>query len=280
VKPTPAMNHHRPSCTKIMGILNATSDSFSGDGLLHAESLIEKGIQFAEAGADIIDVGGESSRPFAQPVSISEELNRILPVVKGLSAQLRIPISIDTYHPEVAIAAIEKGARIVNDISGLILPEMRHLIADTGVKIVIMHMQGTPLTMQENPEYKNVVDDLLAFFDSRIRDAISAGVQRDQIIIDPGIGFGKNTDHNILIIRHLDRFISMGYPVLLGPSRKSFLGEILDLPVDKRLEGTLAAVGACVVAGVNMVRVHDVTATARFLRVFERIIYRNVDARD
>jgi dihydropteroate synthase len=267
------MNRHRLGPTKIMGILNATHDSFSGDGVINSEKLVERGVQFAQAGADILDVGGESSRPFAEPVTIKEELKRVIPVVKGLSTQLKIPISIATRHPEVAKDAIENGARIVNDISGLSQPSMRHLVAETGAKIVLMHMQGTPQTMQLNPEYANVVDDILFFFQSRIKEAVDAGIQKEQIILDPGIGFGKTLEHNILITRHLDRLHSLGYPVLLGPSRKSFLGEILDLPVDDRLEGTLAAVGASVIAGVDIVRVHDVTATARFLRVFERIVF-------
>ncbi|MBN1354818.1 dihydropteroate synthase [bacterium] len=261
---------HRP--IRIMGILNATPDSFSGDGATDTEILIERGLQMIEDGADILDVGGESSRPFAAPVSPEEEQKRVLPVIRGLSKRTAVPVSVDTRNWQVAQAAVDQGARMVNDITGLHDPDMIRVVAGSNVDVVVMHMRGTPVTMQVDPRYEDVIAEIISFLNARIEQAVRSGVIKDRIIIDPGLGFGKKLDHNISIIRHLDRFRSMGYPVLVGPSRKSFIGEILNLPVHDRLEGTLAAVGVCMFFGADIIRVHDVKAVARYAKMLDRLM--------
>jgi len=257
----------------IMGILNVTPDSFSDGGMYFSPSkAIEKGIELEQEGADIIDVGGESTRPGATPVPVDEELRRVIPVIKELSRSVKIPISIDTYKSRVAKEAIEAGASIINDVSALRFdPDMIHVLQKYDVKVVLMHMLGTPATMQKNPEYKDVVAEVFEFLKERIQFAENMGIKKDRIIIDPGIGFGKKLIHNLLLIKHIDRFKTLGCPVLIGPSRKSFIGEILNLPVQERMEGTAGAVAYAIMKGVNIVRVHDVRSIKRMIKVMEGI---------
>ncbi|HET6454493.1 MAG TPA: dihydropteroate synthase [Armatimonadota bacterium] len=246
--------------TLIMGILNVTPDSFSDGGVYQdTESAVRHGIQMAEDGADIIDIGGESSRPGSKPVSVDEELSRVIPVIQALAKQVQVPISIDTYKPEVARAALDAGAAVINDITGLADEGMRSLAAERKAPTVIMHMKGTPRNMQENPEYGDVVSEIMAFFRERIALAVEAGLPEEYLIIDPGIGFGKTLEHNLEIIRNLADFKTLGRPILIGTSRKAFIGKILGgLPPTERLEGTAATVAISIMKGANIVRVHDV----------------------
>lgn len=258
--------------TLIMGILNVTPDSFSDGGLyLEHERAIAHGLKLVEDGADIIDVGGESSRPGANPVPVEEELRRVIPVIKGLREKSRIAISIDTYKAPVAEAALAAGANMVNDISALRFDEaMAGLLAERGVPVVLMHMQGEPRTMQENPQYADVVSDIVAFLSERIAAASAAGIA--QIIIDPGIGFGKRVEHNLEILRRLAELKALERPILIGPSRKSFIGQLSGAPLDSRLPGTLASVVLGIAGGADIVRVHDVLEVKRAVQVADAII--------
>lgn len=258
--------------TLIWGILNVTPDSFYDGGKDPSpEAAIERGVRLAEQGADIVDVGGESTRPGATPVSAEEEIRRTEPVVRGL-AERGVRVSIDTSKAQVARAAIRAGARIVNDVSALADPDMARLVAEKGVGLVLMHMKGRPATMQENPEYDDLMGEITGFLRERAMKAIETGVRPDSIFVDPGIGFGKTLEHNLEILRRLSEFHSLGFPLLVGPSRKRFIGAILDgRPVEDRLFGTLGAVAACVAGGAHAVRVHDVPETRDLLRVFDRI---------
>lgn len=247
----------------IMGILNVTPDSFSDGGRFEdVERAVERGCAMAEEGADFIDVGGESTRPGAQAVPEEEERRRVMPVIRRLAARVSVPISIDTYKARIAAEALDAGAVIVNDITGMTFDgAMARTVADHRASVVLMHMQGTPRSMQERPHYDDVVGEVRTFLLRQAEAARQAGIT--QILIDPGIGFGKTLDHNLELLRHLTAFTETGYPVLVGPSRKSFLGKLLDLPVDERLEGTAAAVAACVLQGAAILRVHDVRAMKR-----------------
>jgi dihydropteroate synthase len=256
-----------------MGVLNVTPDSFSDGGrylrvdraLAHAEAM-------TEAGADLIDIGGESTRPGAPAVSLDDELRRVIPVIERVAARCRVPISIDTSKAEVARRAIEAGAAMINDVTALRGdPAMAGVAAQAGVPVVLMHMQGTPRTMQRRPRYRALMDDLLRFFRERIAAAVAAGIDRRRIILDPGIGFGKTLAHNLEILRRLDIPARLGRPILVGPSRKSFLGKLTGEPVGQRLEGTAAAVTAAVLHGAQLVRVHDVAEMARVVRVADAI---------
>lgn len=264
--------------TYIMGIVNLTPDSFSGDGLYKKSNIknqISKIIDFVEKmvwdGSDILDVGGESSRPQAAPVSAKEELKRTIPVLKALSKRIKVPISIDTYKPEVAEAALDNGASLVNDITGLRNHKMAKLVARYKAGVVIMHMKGNPLSMQRNPRYLSLIDELIEYLDKAINRALAYGVGRERIIIDPGIGFGKSAEHNLEILKRLDDFKVLGRPILVGPSRKSFIGKILNQGPQKRIFGT---VSSCVLAakmGANVLRVHDVKEVKQALKVFDAI---------
>lgn len=259
------------SRTHLMGILNVTPDSFS-DGGKHfsPDQAFAHASRMVEEGADFVDVGGESTRPGSEPVSIEEELRRVIPVIERLAKELSIPISVDTYKSRVAEAAMNAGATIINDISGMTFDdEMLNVAARYRATVVIMHMQGTPKTMQQNPTYKHVTRDVGQFLEKQVQKARSAGIR--QIMVDPGIGFGKNLQHNLQLIRELGSFRSLGCPILVGPSRKSFIGAILDLPVDQRLEGTAAAVTACILNGAHVVRVHDVKEMKRVARVADAL---------
>jgi dihydropteroate synthase len=259
--------------TLVMGIINVTPDSFyDGGKRFDPSKAVADGIGLVEAGADMIDVGGESTRPGAPPVSAEEELQRVLPVVQGLRRTVNVPISIDTYKARVARAALTEGADIVNDISALRFDrEMAALLATEKVPVVLMHMQGTPQTMQAEPQYNNVLREVQDFLAARAGFAREAGVERDHIILDPGIGFGKTPDHNLTLLRGLPALASLGHPLLVGASRKSFIGKILGVEPDERLEGSLAAAVAAVFGGAHIIRVHDVKETCRAVRVADAI---------
>jgi len=256
-----------------MGVLNLTPDSFfDGRMFLEPEAAVQHAFRMEAEGADIIDLGGESTRPGAQAVPLKEEFRRVLPVLKRLSGRLKVPISIDTYKSEVAERCIQCGAEMVNDISGLYFdPRMKEIVARHQVPVIVMHIKGTPRDMQKDPQYRDLIGEILSFFRESISRADAAGVPADKIIIDPGIGFGKSFAHNLDILKGLESFKVLGKPIMVGVSRKSFLGKILDLPVDERLEGSIAAALYAVLRGANIVRVHDVAATVRALRTVEAI---------
>jgi dihydropteroate synthase len=256
-----------------MAIVNVTPDSFyDGGQRFDSASAVAGGIAMVEAGADIIDIGGESTRPGAEPVSVEEELNRVLPVIRGLRKHLRVPISIDTYKASVAAAALDEGADIVNDITGLRFdPKMASLVAAQRVPVVIMHMQGIPRTMQDHPRYVDVVREVRDFLAAQVRRAAEAGIAHDRIIIDPGIGFGKTLEHNLSLLRDLSALSSLGQPILVGASRKHFIGRLLNVGTQERLEGSLAVAAAAVFAGANIIRAHDVRETWRLLRVIDGV---------
>jgi len=263
--------------THIMGILNVTPDSFSDGGrhagrdraLFHARAM-------AAAGADIIDIGGESTRPGAEPVTEAEELDRIIPIIEQLSEVLTIPISVDTYKASVADQALEAGASIVNDISGLrFSPDMATVVAAHGAAVVIMHIQGTPRNMQQDPRYDDVVDDVRAYLEEGIELAVRAGVDQEQVLVDPGIGFGKNLDHNLTLLRRLDELKALGRPIVLGTSRKKFIGTVLGIPEpDQRVEGTAATVALGIRNGARIVRVHDVARMTLVARMTDAMLRR------
>ncbi|MFQ5682235.1 MAG: dihydropteroate synthase [Candidatus Binatia bacterium] len=259
--------------TAVMGILNITPDSFfDGGKYLDPARAVARGVELACSGADVIDIGGESSRPGARPVSVQEEMERVLPIIRGLRQAVAIPISIDTYKAEVARAALDEGADIVNDISALRFdPGMVSLVAEKKTPVILMHMQGKPQTMQEKPYYQNVLDEVKNFLLDRMRFAAKRGVEPKQIIIDPGIGFGKNLDHNLTLLRDLSSLDVLGRPLLVGPSRKTFIGEILEVGPGDRLEGSLAATVAAVLRGANMIRIHDVKTACRAIRVADAL---------
>ncbi len=264
--------------THIVGIVNVTPDSFSDGGKWFSEdAAIGQAMRLAEAGADILDIGGESTRPGAEAVDAEEELRRVLPVIKSLRRLCELPLSIDTYKPEVAREALAAGAVIVNDITSLTQnPAMAHVAAEFGASLVLMHMQGSPRTMQVNPHYENLIEDICGYLEKGIARAQHAGVR--QIIVDPGIGFGKTLEDNLIIIRHLSEFGRFGFPVMVGPSRKSFIGKILNLPVDQRMEGTAAVVAASIFYGAHIVRVHDVLEIKRVATMVDALVHANVDS--
>ncbi|NOX34635.1 MAG: dihydropteroate synthase [Deltaproteobacteria bacterium] len=269
------------SGTCIMGILNATPDSFSDGGKFNTfETAVRQGIKLVEDGAHILDIGGESSRPFATPVSEQEELDRVIPVIETLSKQIDVPISIDTVKSGVAKEALNAGAAIINDISAFEKdPAMAVLAAKKNAPVVLMHMKGTPETMQVDPDYDDLMLEITNYLGSRAAYAVKKGVQKKNIILDPGIGFGKTVEHNLVLIKYLDKITSLGFPVLIGPSRKSFIQNILSKkgntpvgPDNIRTEyGTLAAVAASILNGAHIVRVHDVEKVKSFTRIIDSI---------
>ena len=269
--------------THVMGILNITPDSFS-DGGMHfdAQTAISSGVQMVNDGADIIDIGGESTRPGSEPVPIEEELRRTIPVIEELSQKISVPISIDTYKAEVARQALAAGAAIVNDISGLRFdPEMPKIVAQYAVPVVMMHIKGRPRDMQQNPVYQALIPEIMDYFRISIRLARKFGIPDHMMIIDPGIGFGKTFDHNLEILNNLEQFILLEKPLLVGPSRKAFLGKILDgAPSSERREGTAAAVAVSVMKGANIVRVHDVKEMAKVVKVVDAIKRERVGLQD
>ncbi len=268
---TPSLPWDNDGC-EIMGVLNVTPDSFYDGGEYNrVDEAVEKGISMAEEGADIIDIGGESTRPGSKRISVEEELDRILPVIEELDRRLDVLISVDTYKPEVAEKSVEAGADIINDVFGLRKEGMAEKIGELDVPIIIMHMQGTPENMQNSPEYENVIDDIVSYFYERIKFAKKHEINEENIILDPGIGFGKSLDHNLEIIRRLDEFCSLGYPILLGASRKSFLGKILNKEAEDRLYGSLAVSSLAVQKGASILRVHDVVENKDVVQTVEAL---------
>jgi len=257
-----------------MGILNVTPDSFS-DGGRHFDkaSAIRRAYEMVEEGADIIDVGGESTRPGSEPVPLQEEIDRTIPVIEEISKKIKVPVSIDTYKAEVARRALDAGASIVNDISGLRFdPEMPKVVSQYKVPVVIMHIKGTPRDMQANPIYEALIPEIMDYFRESIRLAVESGITEDKIIIDPGIGFGKTFDHNLEIIKNLREFTLLEKPLLVGVSRKAFIGKILgDAPVSERLEGSEAAAAISILNGANIIRVHDVKEMKKVALVADAI---------
>ena len=250
-----------------MGIVNTTPDSFSGDGLeYNVEAAVEQGLRFQAEGADIIDVGGESTRPGSTPVDAEEEMRRVLPVVRGLAANLEIPVSIDTYKSQVARAALDAGASIINDVWGLRHdPDMAALAATQGVPVILMHNQtGT--------DYEDLVPDVINALRSSLSLALEAGIPVENVILDPGMGFGKTAEHNLEILRRLGEFRELGRPLLVGMSRKRTIGYVLDLPPDDRVEGTAATVALSIANGADIVRVHDVKVMARVARMTDAVV--------
>ncbi len=260
--------------THIMGILNVTPDSFSDGGkYIDIKSAVSTAIQMEKDGADIIDIGGESTRPGAEAVDLETELNRVIPVIKEIKLQTNIPISIDTYKSKVAEAALDNGANLVNDISGLTFDsQMVNTIKKYKASACLMHIKGNPRNMQKNPIYENIIDEILSFLRTSVELAESVGIDRQRLLIDPGIGFGKKWEDNFIILKYLEEFKSLLIPLLVGPSRKSFIGNLLDLPVGERLEGSLASVSVAVMNGADFVRVHDIKSTYRTIKVIDKII--------
>lgn len=262
------------SRTYIMGIVNVTPDSFADGGrFFDYKKAVEHALGMAEDGVDIIDVGGESTRPGALPVEVKEELRRVIPVIKGIVKEVDVIVSIDTTKASVAEAALTEGAAMVNDVSAFRFdPDLAALAAKRNVPVALMHMRGTPRTMQENVHYSDLLSEIMQFLRERISFALRSGIEREKIIIDPGIGFGKSPERdNFTILRNLAEFKCLGRPLLIGPSRKAFLGRLLNLPVESREEATAGAVAAAVMNGANIVRVHDVKKMKRVVAVVDSI---------
>lgn len=258
----------------IMGIVNVTPDSFSDGGkYFDKEKAVDKALHLIEEGADIIDIGGESTRPGSDYVAAEDELQRILPVIEAVAGKSPVPVSIDTRKASVAEAALENGCHMVNDISGCRDEVMVEVLCKYNCPVVIMHMRGEPKTMQKSPRYDNVVNEVKRFLSDRAKEVITAGVSAEKIIIDPGIGFGKRFRDNLEILAHVEDFRALGYPVLIGASRKSFLGELLNARVDDRLYGGLAVAAKCYFAGVEIIRAHDVLATREMLRALDALCH-------
>jgi dihydropteroate synthase len=257
-----------------MGIVNVTPDSFSDGGMFDDPArAVKHALGLVADGADIVDIGGESTRPGSEPVPMTEELERSIPVIDGVHAEAPdVPISVDTRRAEVARAAVEAGASIVNDVSAAADPRMLPLVRDTGAGLVLMHMRGEPKSMQEHPTYEDVVSEVRAFLASRIDVAAEAGIDPDRLCVDPGIGFGKDLGHNLTLLREIDTFAELGPSLLVGVSRKRFVGQLsgVDDP-SERVEGTAGAVAWCAARGVDIVRVHDVKAMTRIVRVVDAI---------
>ena len=261
----------------IMGILNVTPDSFSDGGkYLEKNNAINHALAMIDNGADIIDVGGESTRPFSDPVSLDEEISRVIPVIEGIRKESDVCISIDTTKSEVATAALNSGASLINDVSAM---EVDPLMIDVALKfdcpIIIMHMKGTPKSMQDNPQYESLISDIKDYLQERVDFIVSKGINSKKIVIDPGIGFGKTVENNFEIINNLNHFTKMGFPVMLGASRKSFIGISLDLPEEDRLEGSLAANIIGLQNGAKIFRVHDVAETNKAFVIANKIFNSN-----
>lgn len=275
------------SRTYVMGILNATPDSFSGDGLrVDAEGAVDRAMaqarDFVDAGADILDVGGESTRPGSVPLGADEEMERVLPIIEKLAGEFPdLLISIDTFKSKVAAAALDAGAHIVNDVWGLRAdPEMGRMVAERGAPVILMHNRSRPNDVIVDQlggsylgaSYDNLLDDVSREMEALAAGALAAGIAHDQIVLDPGIGFGKTVQQNMALINHMDRFKALGYPILSGPSRKSFIGRVLDLPPDQRLEGTAATIALSIVRGADIVRVHDTREMVRIARMMDAML--------
>jgi len=259
--------------TLVMGVLNVTPDSFSDGGrFLDADKAVEQGLKMAGDGAAIIDVGGESTRPGSESVSAQQQIKRVVPVIKALAKKISVPISVDAYSYEVAKAALDAGASMINDITALSDERMGQLAAGEGVPVILMHMQGRPQTMQKNPTYSDVVKEVLEFLLQRAKNAEKSGIDKNKIFIDPGIGFGKTLEHNLELLRSIDKFVETGYRVLVGTSRKSFISRLTGKKkVAERIFGTAATVALCAAVGVSVVRVHDVAEMIDVVKVVKAL---------
>lgn len=264
--------------TWIMGVINITPDSFSDGGrYFDKDKALERGFQLIEEGSDIIDIGGESTRPGSEPISPEEEIGRVVPLITALRKRTDTLISIDTTKSEVAQAALDAGADIINDISALRFdPRMAPLVAEEDVPVILMHMKGTPKTMQVNPTYEDVLLEVKAFLEESIDKAQASGIKKEKIIIDPGIGFGKRLKDNLILINNLHMLEELERPILIGVSRKSFIGSILDSPPEERLEGTIASAVLSVIHGAHILRIHDVSSVKKAVRVAEAIMREDV----
>ena len=258
---------------RIMGIVNVTPDSFSDGGRYDSlEKAVAHGLKLVEEGADILDVGGESTRPGATPVGLQQELDRVLPVISQFASRAGVPISIDTYKPKVMRAAIEAGADIVNDVYALRQPGALETVAQSRAGVCLMHMQGTPQTMQQDPQYADVVDEVKGFLEERLLAAVAAGIAKERIVLDPGFGFGKRTVHNVTLLQALPDLSSLGRPLLVGLSRKSVLGSLAGGDVGARLHASIAASVISAMKGAKIIRVHDVKATANALKIVAAVL--------
>jgi len=258
--------------TYVMGVVNVTPDSFSDGGrFFDPEAAVSRGLQMVSEGADILDIGGESTRPGSDPVPPDEEQERVLPVIKRLAAETGVPLSIDTRKHEVAGAAIEVGAMIVNDVTAGSDPHMFGVVREAGAGMVLMHMRGEPKTMQTEIHYDDVVRDVQAYLGERVRAAVEAGVEWDRLAVDPGLGFAKTTEQSLWLMKQTEAFLELRRPVLVGPSRKSFIGDVLGTEVSERMEGTAGAVAWIVAHGAHVVRVHDVKEMVRVVRMVDAI---------
>ena len=257
-----------------MGVLNLTPDSFSDGGFFNdPDKALSHCLKMINEGAHIIDIGGESTRPGSDPISIDKELDRTIPIIEKIRSTSNCVISIDSYKSIIVEAALKAGANIVNDISGLTFDnKMAKLLAKHNAPFILMHIKGRPKSMQQNPNYNNLIKEILSFFRKQISTAKSAGIDTSNIILDPGLGFGKKIEHNFEIIRKLPQICAMGFPVLVGPSRKSFIGETLNLPINQRIEGTMASITASIINGARIVRVHDIEEARRTVAITEKII--------
>jgi len=256
--------------TMVMGVLNVTPDSFSDGGrFADPDAAVLRGLEMAEEEADLVDVGGESTRPGSEPVSPAEEWKRVGPVIETLGAKLDVPISVDTRQPEVARKALRAGASIVNDVTGLRDPAMVDVVRRSGAGVILMHMRGDPRTMQSNPTYADVVREVRVYLEDRVRKAVAGRIPREAIALDPGIGFGKTAAHNVELLRHLDRIVDLGQPVVVGVSRKSFLGTLGGGEPGERTAASLAAAFFAAGRGAHVIRAHDVLETVRAMRVFD-----------
>jgi len=260
------------SGTRVMGVLNLTPDSFSDGGeIVSPAAAVELAAKMADAGADIVDVGGESTRPGAAPVSEDEEVRRVVPAIEAIKRELSVRVSVDTMKAGVARLAIEAGADMVNDVSSFGDPAMVHVLRETRVPVVIMHLRGTPRSMQQDTHYSDLLSSVVGFLRKRVARAVAAGIADDKILVDPGLGFGKSAAGNLQILRELPTLRSVGRPIVIGASRKSFIGTALDLPVHDRLEGSLAAAACAAWQGAHVIRAHDVASTKRTTRMIDAI---------
>ena len=260
------------SAPRIMGIVNVTPDSFSDGGKFFSrDAALKQALQLVEDGADILDIGGESTRPGSDPVAVQEEIDRVVPAIEAISAEVDVPISIDTMKAEVMRAAVSAGAGLINDVNALRGDGALQAAAELDVPVCIMHMQGTPQTMQQEPHYEDVVSEVEAFLLERIEACEQAGIKADRIMLDPGFGFGKRARHNLRLMKHLSRLTRLPYPVLVGVSRKSIIGDMLKVSVDERLAGSLALASIAVWQGAKLIRTHDVKETAQAVKLTQHV---------
>ena len=258
---------------RVMGVLNITTDSFSDGGqYIQPQHAVERAMQMVDEGVAIIDIGGESTRPGAEAVPVEDELSRVIPVIKALAgAKIPVPISIDTSKPEVMMAAVKAGAGMINDVRALQEPGALDVVKQTGVPVCLMHMKGDPRTMQSDPQYEDVVRDIKGFLEQRVQACIDAGISRNKLILDPGFGFGKTLEQNLVLLKHLDEFLSLKLPVLVGISRKSMIGNLLGADVGERKQGSVAAAVIAVWQGAKIIRAHDVRETVDALKICEAV---------